>query len=121
MREADIAGYILQHDARNLRLKRRLAERGIDWRNQYLVTCRFRAPNQQQALRLEEVLLTQGFATAKAELPPGRGGNWRVQAQRWQSIDTSTSHEFTEQIVRSAAAFSCFYEGWEARIAPAGA
>ena len=116
MREAELEAYILQHDARNLQLKRRLAERGIDWRNESLVTCRFRAPNQQQASRLQEALLHQGFAAAKAEPSPGKAGTWRVQAQVRQSIDRSASHEFTEQMVRSAAVLSCFYEGWEAHI-----
>ena len=118
MREAEIAAYILQHDARNLRLKRRLAERGIDWRNEYQVTCSFLAPNQQQASRLEEVLFNQGFAAATAEPSPGKAGAWRVQSQVRQSIDRSASHEFTELMVRSAAALSCSYEGWEAHITP---
>ncbi len=116
MKEAETAAYILQHDARNLSLKRRLAERGIDWRNEYLVTCRFLTPNQQQASCLEEVLLNLGFAVAKAEPSLGKAGNWLVQAQLRQSIDRSASHEFTEQMVRSAAALSCCYEGWEAHI-----
>jgi hypothetical protein len=33
MRGAEVAGYILQQDARNVQLKCRLAERGIGWRN----------------------------------------------------------------------------------------
>jgi Regulator of ribonuclease activity B len=118
MREAEIAAYILQHDARNLQLKRRLAERGIDWRNEYQITCRFLAPNQQQASRLKEVLLHLGFVAAKAEPSPGRARAWRVESQVRQSIDCSASHEFTQQVVRSAAALSCLYEGWEAHIAP---
>jgi hypothetical protein len=116
MREVEIAAYILQQHACNLQLRRRPAERGIDWRNEYQVTCRFLAPNQQQASRLEELLLNQGFAAVTASPLPGKTGAWRVRAQMRQSIDRSSSHEFTELMVRSAAALSCCYEGWEARI-----
>ena len=32
------------------------------------------------------------------------------------SLDRVASHEFTEEMVRSAAAFSCIYDGWEAQV-----
>jgi hypothetical protein len=54
MKEADISACVFRHDARNLRLKRKLAERGIDWRNEYRTACHFLAPNQQQAALLAE-------------------------------------------------------------------
>jgi hypothetical protein len=116
MKEAEIVTYILQHDARNLRLKRRLAERGIDWRNQCEITCRFQAPDQQHALRLREELSEHGFDSVVPELLPGRAGTWRVHGRLRRSIDQASSHEFTEQMVRSAAALSCRYDGWEASL-----
>ena len=81
MKEAEIAAYILQWDASNLQLKRHLAQRGIDWKDEYPVTCRFLAPNQQQASRVEEFLLNQGFAIATAKPSPGKAGTWRVQSE----------------------------------------
>lgn len=71
MKPAEIASYVLQHDARNLRLKRRLAEQGIDGRGEYQVTCRFRAATRGQASELARELRQKGFA---AEMTPGRGG-----------------------------------------------
>ncbi|HLK32029.1 MAG TPA: ribonuclease E inhibitor RraB [Terriglobales bacterium] len=119
MKEAEISGDILRHDARNLQLKRHLAERGIDWRSQCQTVCRFCGPEQQQAAALAGVLRRKGFLVMEPELLPGRSParGWRVEAQRRQSIERSASHEFTEEMVRSAAAFSCLYEGWETAMA----
>jgi hypothetical protein len=47
--EAEIDSDIFRHDARNLQLKRRPAERGIDFRGERPITCNFRAPSQRQA------------------------------------------------------------------------
>jgi regulator of ribonuclease activity B len=115
MRDADIAACIFRHDARNLRLKRKLAERGIDWRNEYQTTCRFLAPDQRQAILLVEDLNRRGFRTVNSA-PAGDKGCWSVEAQVQQSIDRTCSHEFTEEMVRSAASLSCIYHGWRALI-----
>ena len=119
MKESQIAGYILQHDARNLQLKRRLAERGIDWRTEYQVTCRFRAPGRQQASELASELQQKGFTALELAGPPARqaAGFWRVVARRRQSLEQAASHEFTEEMVRMAAALASFYDGWEGRTA----
>jgi hypothetical protein len=33
-----------------------------------------------------------------------------------QSIDRAASHDFTDDMVRTAAPLSCFYDGWDARF-----
>jgi hypothetical protein len=116
MEEAQIATCIFQHDARNLRLKRRLAERGIDWRNQLEITCRFRAASQQQASQLAKELSGQGFVSVAVSPASGKHRSWPLKARLWTSIDHVVSHEFTEEMVRSAAAISCTYDGWEAQV-----
>ena len=115
MREADIAACIFRHDARNLLLKRKLAERGIDWRNEYQTACRFLAPDQRQAVLLVEDLNRRGFLRVNSA-PVGDKGCWPVEAHVQQSIDRTSSHEFTEEMVRSAAALSCIYQEWRALI-----
>jgi len=115
MRKAEIAACIFLHDARNLRLKRKLTERGIDWRNEYQTTCRFLAPDRHQAVLLVEDLNRRGFLAVSAA-PVGDKGCWSVEAHMQQSIDRTSSHEFTEEMVQSAAALSCIYEGWGALI-----
>ena len=111
--EAEIDSDIFRHDARNLRLKRRLAERGIDFRGERPITCNFRAPSPRQASRLEQGLIEKGFLVL--EVPPVRSGNypiWHVRAQVQRTLAQASSHEFTEEMVRSAAALSCIYDGW---------
>lgn len=115
MRKAEIAACIFRHDARNLRLRRKLTERGIDWRNKYQTTCRFLAPDQHQAVLLVEELKRRGFLAVNAA-PAGDKGCWSVEAHMQQPIDRTSSHEFTEEMVQSAAALSCIYEGWSALI-----
>lgn len=118
MKEKEIAAYILQHDARNLQLKRRLAEQGIDWRTEPRVVCRFRAPSRQQASELARELEQKGFAVVEvAELARQSSNLWRIAAHRRQTLEQIASHECTEEMVRSAAALACFYGGWEARMA----
>jgi len=114
MKEAAIRACILQHDASNLRLKRRLAEHGIDFRGLSQVCCRFQAGSLAQLFLLAEALRQKGFVIAEFA-PLGSGDNpasWRVEAQREASIGQAASHEFTEDLVRCAAAFSCLYQGW---------
>jgi len=59
--EAEMESDIFRHDARNLQLRRRLAERGIDLGGERPITCNFRAPSQRQASRLEQGLIERGF------------------------------------------------------------
>ena len=115
--EAEIDSDILCHDARNLQLKRRLTERGIDFRGERPIICDFRAPSQRQASRLELALIERGFLVLKVS-PAGSGDHciWHVRAQVQRTIDQAASHEFTEALVRSAAEFSCLYDGWSACI-----
>jgi len=111
--EAKIDGDISRHDARNLQLKRRLAERGIDFRGERPITCNFRAPSQRQASRLEQGLIERGFLVL--EVSPARSGDfpiWHVRAQVQRTLAQASSHEFTEEMVRTAAALSCVYDGW---------
>jgi hypothetical protein len=115
MKEPDIGACIFRHDARNLRLKRKLAERGIDWRNEYRTACRFLAPDQRRAVLLVEDLNKRGFLAVHSA-PAGDKGCWCVEAHVQQSIDRTSSHEFTEEMVRSAASLSCVYDGWRALI-----
>jgi hypothetical protein len=77
MKEAEIAGYILEHDARNLQLRRRLAERGLDGRSVCWISCRFPAASRQHARQLAQNL---------------RQAGWR---------------QITEQMVRKAAPAEC--------------
>jgi hypothetical protein len=110
MKEAEIARDIFRHDARNLQLKRRLTERGADCESARQVECRFRAPNQAQAGLLAQELDRRGFLVLA--VAPSRWKEWRVAAEIMQSISRTASHDFTEEMVRSAAALSCLYEGW---------
>jgi hypothetical protein len=115
--ESEIDSDILCHDARNLQLKRRLAERGIDFRGERPIICNFRASNRRQASRLEQALIERGFLVLKVS-PAGSGDHciWHVRAQVEQTIGQAASHEFSEAMVRSAARFSCLYDGWSVCI-----
>ncbi len=111
--EAEIASEILRHDARNLQLKRRLAERGIDFRGEREITCKFWAPNQRQASLLEQRLIERGFLVVESSAAGVReNATWHVRVRIEGTISQSASHEFTEMVVGCAAALSCVYDGW---------
>ena len=114
MKEAAIGECILRHDARNLRLKRRLAEHGIDLRGPAGVRCRFLAPSLAQAFLLAAALRRQGLGSAHVEPvgPEETPNSWSLEALLEASIDEAASHEFTEILVRSAANLDCLYQGW---------
>lgn len=122
MKKTDLDDWILRHDARNLQLKRRLAERGVDLRDRHRVTCYFRSPDQRQAALLAQALSQRCF-TVRGATPSGhrvKPSSWQVEAEIEQSIEQVASHEFTETVVRVAAACSSVYEGWYSRIGSAG-
>ncbi len=111
--EAEIDSEILRHDARNLQLKRRLAERGIDFRGEREIMCNFRAPDRRQASLLEQRLIERGFLAVEVSAAVGRKNAPRhVRARMQGSIGQAASHEFTEMVVSCAAALSCVYDGW---------
>ncbi len=115
MNEAEIRRNVFRHDARNLHLKRRLAELGVDFREAHPTICRFRAPGEQQASQLARQLEIRGFRVLKmspARLPK-MSACWSLTAQVVQSIEYSASHDFTDAMVRVAAEFSCIYDGWQ--------
>ena len=108
---------LLRHDARNLQLKRRLVERGVDCRLVSDIDCHFWAPDQAHAGLLAQELLAHGFRT-RVLAPPRTAGSWSVHAGITQSLERAASHEFTEEMVRAAAALACEYGGWEASLPP---
>jgi hypothetical protein len=116
-REKDLGKTLLRHDARNLQLKRRLVERGVDCRLVSHILCRFSAPDEAQAGLLAEDLRGKGFR-ARVLAPPRAAGSWSVHAGISQSLEQAASHEFTEAMVRAAAALACEYGGWEASLPP---
>lgn len=114
MKQAVILECVLQHDARNLRLKRRLAEHGIDVRDSVGIRCRFLSPSLAQAFVLAAALRQQGLGSAHVAPigPEQTPTSWSVEAPLEASIDKAASHEFTEMLVRCAAEVNCLYQGW---------
>ncbi len=113
MTESEIDREILRHDARNLQLKRRLAELGIDFRGRRYITCNFRAPSQAQGRQLERELIEKGFQVLDMS-PAGctTKSIWHVRAGIESTIDLAASHDFTEMVVHCAAGSLCIYDGW---------
>lgn len=114
MKETAIGECVLRHDARNLRLKRRLAEHGIDVRCCAMVRCRFLAPSLAQALLLAADLRRQGLGSAHVEPvgPEQAPSTWSLEAPLESSIEKAASHEFTEILVHCAGNLDCLYQGW---------
>ncbi len=114
MNEAEIRRAVFRHDARNLQLKRRLAELGIDFREAHPTTCLFRAPGEPQARQLAQQLQARGFQIMKLSPAglPKRPKGWSLAVQVLQSMERTASHEFTDAMVRCAAKYSCLYDGW---------
>jgi hypothetical protein len=116
--ETQIEEAISGHEARNTALRRVFIEKGVDFAEPRLIECHFWTWSKEDAAGLTEALATRGFRIL-AQGPTASSNDpclWNVEAGIRQSIELTLRHEFTDQLVRIAAAHSGRYDGWGTRV-----
>jgi hypothetical protein len=112
--EAEIETIILGHETRNEALRQTLATRGLDLGEPRTIECHFWAWSQDDASALAEALAASGFRIL-VQRPAGSPKDpslWNIEAAIRQSIQLTMRREFTDELVRAAAARSARYDGW---------
>lgn len=112
--ENEIKTFIREHESRNEALRQRLVGKGLDLREPRAIECHFWAWSQADAASLAEALTARGFQIlAQRSAASARDPSlWNVEASIRQSIDLTLRREFTDDLVRIAAAHSGRYDGW---------
>ena len=116
--ETQIEEAISGHEARNTGLRRVFIEKGVDFGEPRLIECHFWTWSKEDAAGLVGALSTRGFRIL-AQRPAASSNDpclWNVEAAIEQSIELTLRREFTDELVRAAAAHSGRYDGWGARV-----
>jgi regulator of ribonuclease activity B len=112
--ETQIEEAISGHEARNTALRRVFSEKGADFSEPRLIECHFWAWSKADAAGLAEGLTILGFRILA--LRPAASPNdpclWNIEAEIKPSIELALRREFTDELVRVAAAHSGRYDGW---------
>jgi hypothetical protein len=112
--ESQIEEAISGHEARNTALRRAFIEKRADFSEPRLIECHFWASSNEDAAGLTTALTTRGFRilAQRPAASPNDPSLWNVEAEIHQSIELTLRHEFTDELVRVAAAHSARYDGW---------
>jgi regulator of ribonuclease activity B len=116
--ETQIEEAISGHEARNTALRRVFIEKGADFGEPRLIECHFWAWSKEDAADLAERLTIRGFRilAQRPAATPNDPRLWNVEAEIHQSIELTLRREFTDELVRVAAAHSGRYDGWGTRL-----
>lgn len=114
MTEEEIQGAISRHRSRNAELRQVLTAKGVSLTQERPVDVHFWAWDQSDAAVLARELYRRGYlvtaiARAAAEQDEER---WNVEAGATIAPQKVLSDEFTEDLVRLAAAHDSAYDGW---------
>jgi hypothetical protein len=118
--ETAIAAIIQGHESRNAALRQTLIEKGVDLGEPRTIECHFWSWSPANAASLAEDLASRGFeilAQSPARTLPSKDPQlWNVEAAIKQSAELTLRREFTDELVRIAAAHFGKYDGWGTRL-----
>jgi hypothetical protein len=111
------AEIIIGHEDRNARLLCVLLEKRVDLAEPRTIECHFWTWSEKDAAALGESLARRGL-TVRTQRPaqiPDDPSRWNLEITLTQSIDVTTSREFTTEIAELAASHGV-YDGWGTSI-----
>lgn len=116
--EDELATIIREHESRNEALRQTLVGKGLDFAEPRAIECHFWAWSQADATGLAQALTVRGFQIlAQRSAASTRDPSlWNIEVSIRQSIDLTLRREFTDELVRIAAAHSGRYDGWGTSI-----
>jgi len=116
--DAQIEKEISGHEARNAALRRIFVEKKVDLSEPRPIECHFWTWTHEDAVRIAEELTHRGFVIQTRRAAPSSSDPtlWNIEAGIKQSIDLTLRSEFTDELVRLAAAHSSRYDGWGTQI-----
>lgn len=116
--ETEIEAIIQGHESRNAALRQTLIEKGVDLGEPRAIECHFWSWSQANAASLAEDLTRRGFEILAQRLARSSRDPelWNVEAEIKQSAELTLRREFTDELVRIAAAHFGKYDGWGTRL-----
>jgi regulator of RNase E activity RraB len=116
--ETEIEAIIQGHESRNAALRQTLIENGVDLGESRTIECHFWSWSELNAARLAEDLVSRGFEilAQRSARSPKDPELWNVEAAIKQSAELTLRREFTDELVRIAAAHFGKYDGWGTRV-----
>jgi hypothetical protein len=116
--EAEIEAIIRGHESRNAALRQTLIDKGVDLGEPRTIECHFWSWSQANSANLADDLVSRGFKilaqrSARSSKDPEL---WNVEAAIKQSVELTLRREFTDELVRIAAAHFGKYDGWGTRL-----
>jgi regulator of RNase E activity RraB len=116
MDEKYIQENIAGHNARNKELLKQISERGVDLDTPRPIDILFWVADEQNANSLVETLAKNGLGDFYSVPPDDETETWIVEGQVLISPRSVCQEQFTEKLVRLAAAYSGDYDGWGTSI-----
>ena len=118
MSQQSIHTAIAGHYARNKSLKEVLLAKQVDLREPRNIECHFWSASQADARELTTALQSRGFTIIAQQKASNADAAmaWNIEARITQSVDLTTRHEFTEDLVTLADAHNSRYDGWGTSI-----
>lgn len=112
--ESQIEEAISAHEARNAALRYSFTEKAVDFGEARLVECHFWTWSKEDAAGLAKALQDRGFLILSQRFAASSTdpSTWNVEAGIKQSIELTLRREFTDELVRVAAAHFGQYDGW---------
>jgi regulator of RNase E activity RraB len=116
--EAEIEAIIQGHESRNAALRQMLIEKGADLGEPRTIECHFWCWSRAASATLADDLASRGFEiltqrSARSSRDPEL---WNIEAAIKQSAELTLRREFTDELVRIAAAHFGKYDGWGTRL-----
>jgi hypothetical protein len=112
MDEKYIQENISAHNARNDELLKLISEHGVDLDTVRPIDFFFWVADEKNATSLAEILTKDGLGEFFTVPPDDQTQTWSVQGQVLISPRSVSQAQFTENLVRIAAACSADYDGW---------
>jgi Regulator of ribonuclease activity B len=116
--ETELQAIIRGHESRNDALRQTLVDKEVDLGEHRTIECHFWSWSEGNAASLAQDLANKGFEilaqrSARSSRDPEL---WNVEAAIKQSIELTLRREFTDELVRTAAAHFGKYDGWGTQL-----
>jgi hypothetical protein len=106
------------HEGRNAALRTLLIEKKVNLIEPRVIECHFWTWSEEDTIHLGSALESRGFTVLLRRQAAKRDDQdlWNLEVAVTQSVEVTTSPEFTEDLVRVADSHHGRYDGWGTSI-----
>ena len=104
------------HDARNVVLLARLAEKGVDLHAKRRIDLYFQANSESAAAQLAVAFKGGNFEAARTAGPSGASSQWSVEVGAHAAPEEVVAADYTRALIRLATDCNARYDGWGTEV-----